>query len=109
MNTIKLTENKLKSLIKEAVRDALKNHKLNEGNQWIGNGYCQDNFNVLRQKAAQMQGNCSFELNGVDFTLQQTQRGIHASSGSNNGFDALDIESALKWCWQMSWKLRQNQ
>ena len=56
-----------------------------------------------------MQGNCSFELNGVDFTLQQTQRGIHASSGSNNGFDALDIESALKWCWQMSWKLRQNQ
>jgi hypothetical protein len=93
---IRLTESDLHRIIKESVKSIL-----SEGQKWIGD-YDRETFDRLRQMANQQGGNCSFSLNGVDFTLQQTQRGFTLTSGMNNVCDSLNIESALKSAWQFS-------
>ena len=99
---VRLTENDLHKIIKESVKRILKESLLEEGEKWIGS-FDQQSFDNLRQLANQTGGNCSFSLNGTDFTLQQTNRGFSLLSGISQGsYDALSIESALKAAWQIS-------
>lgn len=93
---IRLTESDLHRIIKESI-----NKILTEGQKWIGD-FDMKTFNNLRQMANQCGGNCSFSLNGIDFTLQQTQRGFTITSGVNYRYDSLNVDNALKAAWQYS-------
>jgi hypothetical protein len=100
---LRLTENDLHKIIKESVKRILKESLLEEGEKWIGS-FDQQSFDNLRQLANQTGGNCSFSLNGTDFTLRQANRGFSLTSGgiSQGSYDALSIESALRAAWKMS-------
>ena len=95
-NTIKLTESDLHNIIKESVKNVL----LSEGMQWLGD-FTQENVGSLKEMLEKQNGG-SFNLNGIDFTIQPTQRGYHASSGTDWGYDALRVYDALRGCWQYS-------
>ena len=95
-NTVKLTESDLHNIIKESVKNVL----LSEGMQWLGD-FTQENVGSLKEMLEKQNGG-SFNLNGIDFTIQPTQRGYHASSGTDWGYDALRVYDALRGCWQYS-------
>ena len=74
---------------------------LTEGEEWIGT-FNQHNFEDLRNKVNGCKGNCSFSLNGKDFTIIPTQRGFTITSGVDFGYDALNVDNALKAAWRFS-------
>ena len=96
VSTVKLTESDLHNIIKESVKNVL----LSEGMQWLGD-FTQENVGSLKEMLEKQNGG-SFNLNGIDFTIQPTQRGYHASSGTDWGYDALRVYDALRGCWQYS-------
>jgi len=95
-NIIRLTENDLHRIVKNAVTRIL-----TEGNQWIGD-FGRENFNMLQQKVNDCGGACSFSLNGTDFTITPSQRGFLIQSGTDFGYESFQIDSALKAAWKYS-------
>lgn len=93
---IRLTESDLHRIVKESVKKIL-----TEGENWIGD-YERNNFDILRQKVSECGGTCSFSLNGKDFTIVPTQRGFTITSGVDFGYDALNVDNALKAAWRFS-------
>ena len=93
---VKLTESDLHRIVKESVKKILA-----EGQKWIGD-YERNSFDVLRQKVSECGGTCSFSLNGKDFTIVPNQRGFTITSGDGFGYDALNVDNALKAAWRFS-------
>lgn len=93
---IRLTEGDLHRIVKESVKKIL-----TEGEIWIGY-YGRNNFDILRQKVSECGGTCSFSLNGKDFTIVPSQRGFTITSDFDFGYDALNIDNALKAAWRFS-------
>lgn len=92
-----MDEGTIRKIVKESINQLL----ITEGEKWIGS-FNRDTFQQLKQTAASLNGTCSFNLNGVDFTVQATGRGYTASSGMEWKYDALKLDNALLACWQYS-------
>ena len=92
-----MDEGTIRKIVKESINQLL----ITEGKKWIGS-FNRDTFQRLKQTAASLNGTCSFNLNGVDFTVQATGRGYTASSGMEWKYDALKLDNALLACWQYS-------
>jgi hypothetical protein len=93
---IRLTESDLHRIIEESIKTVL-----TEGEQWIGQ-FNRDTFDMLRKKVNELNGTCSFSLNGCDFTMSPSQRGFLITSGTDFGYESFTIDSALKAAWQFS-------
>lgn len=92
----RLTESKLRGIIREMVRSVL-----NESKDQLGK-FDNDSFNRLRLLADQTDGQCSFSLNDIKFTLQPIETGYHLSSERNFGYNTKDIEEALTIAFEYS-------
>ena len=96
-------DEELYECVKRAVRKVMSENKclVKEGEQWIGN-FARENYDQLVAKATQCNGQCSFSLNGTDFTMTPTQRGFYVTSGAQRVADSLNIQSALMQAWKFS-------
>ena len=111
MKRYRLTESRLRGMIREAVKSVLL-----EGKQWVGE-FDNNNFDRLQMLATQREDSFSFSLNSMDFTISPGQKRWagwnNESPTTSNGFrltcdttnfayNTSSVEEALKIAWQYS-------